>query len=404
MSFVLHHARMELAVPTIAENSICSVVCDPPYELDFMGKHWDRAGVSFQVATWAALYRVLKPGGYLLAFGGTRTHHRMVCAIEDAGFEIRDEIDWVYASGFPKSLNLDGAWDGWGTALKPAKEPVCVARKPLIGTVQQNLDAHRVGAINIAACRVPFANGADETATKAKNQHGQFESGPMKNHIFGEFNRPRDDYDAPGRWPTNIILDGSPEVLAAFPDTYAVGHFPAARGPGGLSTNGHAGQSDLAESSVVDSGSAARFFYCAKASKSDRDAGCQLLAIQPFVASHGANAALLRGEGEKYGREQVGLNKVKHRANIHPTVKPTALMRYLVRLVTPPGGTVLDWCMGSGSTGRGAVLEGCNFIGIEQGDEYMPIARARIADADRERVAEENDRRNRPVQHELFAI
>jgi site-specific DNA-methyltransferase (adenine-specific) len=273
--------------------SVDACVTDPPYGLSFMGKAWDYDVPGAEV--WREVLRVLKPGGHLLAFAGTRTQHRMAVQIEDAGFEIRDMIAWVYSTGLPKSRNLDGDWQGWGTALKPALEPITVARKPLTGTVAANVLEHGTGAINVDGCRVTGSSG---------------------------------------RWPANLIHDGSDEVVGLFPVTGPArasmrgdraGVNTDFSGPDGLRGHDDAG------------GSAARFFYCAKASKADR------------------------GEG-----------------NGHPTVKPTELMRYLCRLVTPPGGVVLDPFMGSGSTGKAAVLEGFRFIGIEREAEYLEIARGRI--------------------------
>ncbi len=274
----------------IPDNSIDSIVTDPPYGLSFMGKKWDYDVPS--EAIWRECLRVLKPGGHLLAFAGTRTQHRMAVRIEDAGFEIRDLIAWVYASGFPKSHNLKGDWQGWGTALKPALEPITVARKPLIGTVAENVLAHGTGALNVDGCRVgnnagwSYPNGRGGSGWHGRESLSANLSEPMA--------------ATQGRWPANLIHDCSDEVLGLLND-------------------------------------AARFFYCAKASKRDR------------------------GEG-----------------NSHPTVKPTDLMRYLCRLVTPPGGTVFDPFMGSGSTGKAATLEGFSFIGSEMQKEYFDIAASRI--------------------------
>jgi DNA modification methylase len=338
----------------LEDNSIDSIVTDPPYGLSFMGKKWD-----YDVpnkAIWQECLRVLKPGGHLLAFAGTRTQHRMAVNIEDAGFEIRDMIAWVYGSGFPKSLDVSKAidkaagaerevvgtnpyycegrtadpgeyrqggkngsqhitapatdaakqWEGWGTALKPAMEPITVARKPLIGTVAENVIKHGTGGINIDGCRVGTevvgwgGKGRNpNTATTGASQGGQ-QGG--YNYAEGEA-RP-----VQGRWPANFIHDGDQLVLELFPG--------------------------------LEKDSAARFFYCAKASKKDRDEG-----------------------------------------NGHPTVKPTDLMRYLCRLVTPRNGIVLDPFMGSGSTGKAAVLEGFKFVGIEREQEYIDIATARISAA-----------------------
>jgi DNA modification methylase len=299
--------------------SIDACVTDPPYGLSFMAKAWDYEVPS--VAIWQECFRVLKPGGHLLAFAGTRTQHRMAVNIEDAGFEIRDMIAWVYGSGFPKSHNIG---DGWGTALKPALEPITVARKPLgERTVAANVLEHGTGALNIDGCRV----ATNETTERP--QKSFCHSGEATGVVTG-------GHGGLGRWPANLIHDGSEDVVGLFPQSISTGGSgPASRGykSDGRTISG----SCAATGGFGDSGSAARFFYCAKASKKDRDDG-----------------------------------------NTHPTVKPTDLMRYLCRLVTPPGGTVLDPFMGSGSTGKAAVLEGFRFIGIEREAEYLEIARGRI--------------------------
>lgn len=318
----------------IADDSVDVIVTDPPYELGFMGKAWDKSGVAFDPETWRHALVVLKPGGHLLAFGGTRTYHRMVCAIEDAGFEVRDQIGWVYGSGFPKSKNLDGDWEGWGTALKPAWEPIVLARKPLIGTVAANVLAHGCGALNIDGCRVLSGDDIGRTRTTALGQ---------MNDDAWEPKAMKSESHALGRWPANLIHDGGEEVLAAFPQVNSGGNLKATIPSPKTSTvyGGFPKRSDFA--TYRDTGSAARFFYCAKASKRDR------------------------GEG-----------------NTHPTVKPTDLMRYLCRLVTPPGGLVLDPFTGSGSTGKAAVLEGFRFVGCELNPEYIKLAEARIAAAEAE--------------------
>jgi site-specific DNA-methyltransferase (adenine-specific) len=370
-------------------NSIDSCVTDPPYALTsgkkggtgpasqnvaspagrsrittgFMGNAWDNGDTAFDPAFWVEVLRVLKPGSHVLAFGGTRTYHRLACAIEDAGFEIRDQIGWVYGSGFPKSHNQHGDWEGWGTALKPAWEPIVMARKPLVGTVAGNLAEWGVGALNVDGCRV---EGAPWTAHRATGL------GSVK--FFTEGETPIID-KAPhdlGRWPANLIHDGSDEVLAAFPQ--ARGQIADASSSSETRKNQNVygemrrGRGDEAS---ADSGSAARFFYCAKASKKDRDDGLKG-EEQPIVTFATAN-----GTSGKPSSISAGRNTAYK--NTHPTVKPTDLMRYLCRLVTPPNGTVLDPFMGSGSTGRGAVLEGFSFIGIEAESKYLKIAQARIA-------------------------
>lgn len=395
----------------MADNSVDSIVTDPPYGLSFMGKKWDYDVPGEDI--WRECLRVLKPGGYLLAFAGTRTQHRMAVRIEDAGFEIRDMIAWVYGSGFPKSLDVSKAidkaagaergtkyrahgdnkvfgegkgkaagvdrtpgavlsdppvtdaarqWQGWGTALKPAMEPITVARKPLDGTVAANVQKWGCGCLNIDGCRV-----GDEPIT----QHGRSKDD------FGFATAEQAGRAWTGRWPANLIHDGSDEVLEVFPDNK--GAFAPVKsgqkGFGGVIYGKFKTGGDDGASFYGDSGSAARFFYCAKASKKDRDEGCEGMDEKKMGFSNGAQ---LHGEGYDKGQD-IGLNRVISRRNHHPTVKPTDLMRYLCRLVTPPGGIVLDPFAGSGSTGKACALEGFRFIGIEREAEYCEIARARIA-------------------------
>lgn len=409
----------------MADNSVDSIVTDPPYGLKFMGQHWDYDVPTVDV--WREAMRVLKPGGHLLSFSGSRTYHRMVVAIEDAGFEIRDQVMWVYGSGFPKSLDVSKAidkaagaerevigkrtdgryasefsdaakkamgkvvatesksgfsgemgvitapatpeaeqWQGWGTALKPAHEPICMARKPLSAkTVAANVLLHGTGAMNIDACRVPlqgeaaeFENNHRVTERLPQEYEGQnlgLHDGGWK-QLVGEAVIPT------GRWPANLIHDGSDEVVNAFPD---------AKGQqGDLKKQDHSvpkgnafGQygPKVEHAARGDKGTAARFFYAAKASRKDRNEG--LTDPGPQFA-HGATLRKIENT------DTVGNN--------HPTVKPTELMRYLCRLVTPPGGVVFDPFTGSGSTGKAALLESFRFIGIEQDEKYLEIARARI--------------------------
>lgn len=361
-AFTLHHGDCLDVLRGMPDASVDSIVTDPPYGLSFMGKRWDYDVPS--VAIWSECLRVLKPGGHLLSFGGSRTYHRMAVNVEDAGFEIRDQVMWVYGSGFPKSHNISKAidkaagaerekvaigspvkriipgadqnkkgwikddgreyqpgieiaatpeaqqWDGWGSALKPAHEPIVLARKPLgEKTLAANVLKHGTGGLNIDGCRV----GADgENTSRALTAlTGIFQWSRQVGSVNDDWRK--------GRWPANLIHDGSDEVVELFPGT---------------------GEK-----------SAARFFYCAKASKSDRDEG-----LDGFSPRNQANAS----------------------RNIHPTVKPTDLMAYLCRLVTPPGGVVLDPFTGSGSTGKAAIREGLKFVGIEREVEYIQIARARI--------------------------
>lgn len=492
MSYTLHNGDCLEVLRTMPDNSVDAVVTDPPYGLSFMGKKWDYDVPSEDV--WRECLRVLKPGGHLLAFAGTRTQHRMAVRIEDAGFEIRDMIAWVYGSGFPKSLDVSKAidrqrhdreqvyqvtawirasrdkagksnrdiddafgfagmaghwtstksqpavptleqipqlldvlgltldnvpddirelvwtlngnkgqpgkawferevvgkgisgktaiwqeeggmgdfnitapatdaakqWQGWGTALKPALEPITVARKPLTGTVAANVLAWGTGAINVDGGRVeglPPSVPQPMLGTRERVTYG-FGTGTGRN---GEMSQ------ASGRWPANLIHDGSEEVVGLFPETTSTAGMKGTRdgaiygggkGLGGENTlRGHG-----------DFGSAARFFYCAKASKADRDAGCEGMEAQNNMRVNGP-------------RESEEAKHATKRSNHHPTVKPTDLMRYLCRLVTPPGGIVLDPFTGSGSTGKAAILEGFQFIGIEREAEYVEIARARIEHA-----------------------
>jgi DNA modification methylase len=362
MNYQLHHGDCLEILRALPTASVDAVVTDPPYGLSFMGKKWDYDVPS--VAIWAECLRVLKPGGHLLAFAGTRTQHRMAVRIEDAGFEIRDMIAWVYGQGFPKSHNLDGKWNGWGTALKPSLEPITVARKPLIGTVAENVLAHRTGALNIDGCRVD-AEQRPQIVSNRRLDHNSYGPGLGGSRSDGTTTQ--------GRWPANLIHDGSDEV---------VGVFPGARSSGG-GGNRRSGESMFGmgadggrSEQYHDSGSAARFFYCAKASKRDRDEGLDGFDYRKndfHRASSGLNQDRPGREGRKPNTDGA--------RNHHPTVKPTALMRYLCRLVTPPGGIVLDPFMGSGSTGVAAMLEGFNFIGIEREAEYVEIAKARIEKA-----------------------
>lgn len=402
---------------TLPENSVDSIVTDPPYGLKFMGKRWDYDVPSVEV--WVECLRVLKPGGHLLAFAGTRTQHRMCTRIEDAGFEIRDMIAWVYGSGFPKSLDVSKAidkasgaerevvgsklgqpgysektaaegncygdglsngeakcaitapatdaarqWQGWGTALKPAMEPVTMARKPLEGTVAANVLEHGTGALNIDGCRV-----GTETRTNSSKPRAD-RTGFVTGFVSGTQSQVHDH----GRWPANLIHDGSDEVMQAFPHT---GPTPGSYETSHRDTTAYSGSwpERIVRMGHKDAGgSAARFFYCAKASKRDRDEG-----LESF--------------------ERVA---AAPRANNHPTVKPTDLMRYLCRLVTPAGGTVLDPFMGSGSTGKAAVLEGFGFIGIEREAEYAAIAEARIAHATEEARANTAAPPEDPAQIRIF--
>ena len=353
-------------LPALPDNSIDSIVTDPPYELGFMGKAWDSSGIAYNVELWAECLRVLKPGGHLLAFGGSRTYHRLACAVEDAGFEIRDQIMWLYASGFPKSLNLDGDRQGWGTALKPAHEPIVVARKPIVGTVAANVLAYGTGALNIDGCRV----GTPDGFGGGRKGSSGFVDGYEGDGFVAS--------DA-GRWPANVIHDGSDEVLAGFPMTA-----PSRQGnPRGTFKKGMFANSEFnaVGAEYNDEGSAARFFYCAKASRAERNAGLDGL---PVLTGGEATDRVDGSAGLSSPR--AGAGRTGTSTNPHPTVKPLALMRYLIRLVTPPGGVVLDPFLGSGTTAVAAILEGFDWLGCEITEDYWPIIEARVAWAQNQEV------------------
>lgn len=486
--YKLYNGNMLDILEVIDKESIDSIVTDPPYELNFMGKGWDNSGIAFQYDTWRKCYEVLKPGGYLLAFGGSRTFHRIACTIEDAGFEIRDTIMWLYGSGFPKSMDIskqidkkggndyskqfakdlkqarenrnltmkycddkycNGStnwswyegrkngcrvpdyqtyleiinefpelekyrelikeaerevigkkesgcfnsqekyrytigsskslevditipstdlakqWQGWGTALKPSFEPIIVARKPFKGSLVDNVIEYGVGGINIDECRVGNevmkAQVSGKTSRAFQSEATTTAGGKGLDHI--------------GRFPANTILTYDEtdfdEVCGGFPNTKSTPRTPTKGGTDGLgqATNFQRG-SEI--SNFNDSGSASRYFYCAKASKKDRDEG--LDNQEEAKVNDGRQTPIdnpfQRGETP--------------RRNVHPTVKPTSLMQYLVRLVTPNGGVVLDPFNGSGSTGKAVMYENhernknYKYIGIELTEEYLPIAKARI--------------------------
>jgi hypothetical protein len=383
----LYHGDCLDVLRELPDASVDAVVTDPPYELGFMGKGWDASGIAYDVDLWRDVRRVLKPGGHLLAFGGTRTWHRLACAIEDAGFEVRDSIAWMYGSGFPKSLdvskaidkaagaererqeprklakssdslsasgfNADGwapqvntpvtpdaeRWQGWGTALKPAHEPVVVARKPLIGTVAANVLAHGTGALNVDGCRVE--SGSDYHDLDVTQGGDHFSIGSDAKTRGTKFT------PSAGRWPANVVLD---EYAAAVLDEQSgerpgMGRGPLRRGAttgrsiGGDSAFGTADAFTAEDAGYNDTGGASRFFYTAKASTDERP----------------------RVDGIA-----------------HPTVKPLDLMRWLVRLVTPPGGVVLEPFAGSGTTLEACVIEGFHAIGIEREADYIRLIEARL--------------------------
>lgn len=403
----------------LPDNSVDSIVTDPPYGLSFMGKKWDYDVPPEEV--WRECLRVLKPGGHLLCFAGTRTQHRMAVRIEDAGFEIRDMIAWVYGSGFPKSLDVSKAidkaagaerevignyevtrdlsggswadlhgkpngavlhditapatdaarqWEGWGTALKPALEPITVARKPLVGTVAANVLAHGTGALNIDGCRI----ATDEVMRAPQSDPGKrggvvgSDLGISGSEVDRFQQAQRDSIKRTmekGRWPANLIHDGSDEVVGLFPASNGSGKARALKR--GTRSDGWGMADRPGDLRDAGTGSAARFFYCAKASRRDRNEGCENMPERALNWSSGTkNPGSFQSEGTK-----------KAANNHHPTVKPTDLMRYLCRLVTPPGGLVLDPYTGSGSTAKAAALEGFRFIGFEIDPDYHAIAERR---------------------------
>jgi DNA modification methylase len=410
------HGDCRDVLAALPDNSVDSVVTDPPYELGFMGKKWDSSGIAYDVTVWKECLRVLKPGGHLLAFGGSRTWHRLAVAVEDAGFEIRDNIAWIYGSGFPKSLdvskaidkragaerevvgagqydsrrprpvsetNIEGAeygfgaghsltdpatpeakaWEGWGTALKPAHEPIVVGRKPLTGTVAENVLEWGVGGLNIDGSRISAENRPYRVKTGEKWAGSNMDSaGSRAVGVTSE-----------GRWPANVIFD---EVTAGLLDEQSGVTVSKPTESGGYLGNSLAvGGSRVKAygSTHNDSGGASRFFYVAKASKRDRNEGLEEL----NAVSAGEMVERVEGSAGM-NSPRAGAGRTSGAQNFHPTVKPTALMRYLVKLVTPPGGVVLDPFTGSGSTGKAAILEGFDFVGVELTEDYLPIIEGRL--------------------------
>lgn len=429
-SYKIYNGDMLDMLQVIKPESIDAIVCDPPYELGFMNKSWDSTGIAFKKETWQNCFEVLKPGGYLLAFGGSRTYHRIACAIEDAGFEIRDCVMYLYGTGFPKSMDIAKAlegkltlgssnpkdfkklngeqvtrgnwgyatmqleqgyrnknydteaesetylgklepttdlakeWQGWGTCLKPAYEPIIVARKPFKGSVVDNIIKYRVGGLNIDECRV----GETRDIKKVNI---------IKNS--GRFGYDDDKIETgEGRFPANVITDGSEEVAKGMPNTTSQ-YNPEGKHQNEINRKNEDilkyGYKQRIETGFNDSGSAMRYFYSAKASKKDRDEGLDAFQDKTFHSVLNQK----NGSGDRLDGAKTPIRK-----NIHPTCKPTELMQYLVRLVSPKGATILDPFMGSGSTGKAVMFENrerdanYKFIGIELTDEYLPIAQARI--------------------------
>lgn len=325
------HGDCLTVMPTLEANSVDAIVSDPPYGLSFMGKEWDHGvpGVEF----WREALRVAKPGAHLVAFGGTRTYHRLTCAIEDAGWEIRDCLSWLYGSGFPKSHN--GPWGG--TALKPAHEPIILARKPLAGTVAATVAQYGTGGLNVDGCRI----GAETWTRKATGRSTPYGS----ETTWNTSSTPDIDRSGTGRWPANVVLD---------------------------------------EDAAGMLGEPARFFYTAKASRREREAGLEGMDAVRCRSGLGGEMPV---DDDGRSRDRFSVTARNH----HPTVKPIALMRWLCRLVTPPNGLILDPFTGSGTTGCAAVLEGFRFVGIEREDEYVEIASKRIAYWATQRETQEPD-------------
>jgi site-specific DNA-methyltransferase (adenine-specific) len=441
-TYTVHIGNNLNILPTLPDNSVDSIVTDPPYELGFMGKKWDSSGIAYSVELWTECLRVLKPGGHLLSFGGTRTWHRVAVAIEEAGFEIRDSMAWLYGSGFPKSLDVSKAidkaagaerevltetvedlfgereeekkeirtneasglvsvgqgertlttryetapatteaqqWEGWGTALKPAFEPVVVARKPLIGTVAENVLTHGTGGLNIDGSRIGRKQGDNSSAGNRTATFGTQDTQPGGDGSGGW------EQNASGRWPANVILD---EYTAELLDEQSgvSKSRQALMGNGTRSEGWNLNTADPTIRGHNDSGGASRFFYVAKASKRDRNEGLEDLPTRAATELTGRREGSkgLSGSSEHGNSTNPFANggSVEPRQNFHPTVKPTDLMRYLIKLVTPPGGTVLDPFTGSGSTGKAAILEGFRFIGCELTEDYVPIIEGRLKHAE----------------------
>lgn len=411
----------------LKDNSVDSVVTDPPYEIGFMGKGWDDSGIANNPELWKEVLRVLKPGGHLLSFSHSRTYHRQAVAVEDAGFEIRDQIMWIYGSGFPKSHNIgkavdklqgnerevvgenpnvrkeesqkntlfeggfseDGTitkgnspYEGYGTALKPAHEPIVMARKPLSEkTIVKNVLEHGTGGINIDGCRVGYTDNDDPRIGKGYEWESKAEP-------FGEAKTTlnKEGWNTQGRFPANIIFD---EEAGKILDEQSGTKSGNNKGAYTYKDNEYQVEGFInnvkpnSPSNYGDTGGASRFFYCPKASKKDRNEGCDELdeKLTGHKANHRCNkCGKQKSSGSPCVCKEPDYEEIpqKPQSNFHPTVKPTDLMAYLVRLVTPKGGTVLDPFMGSGSTGKASVREGFNFIGIEREDEYMEIAKSRI--------------------------
>jgi hypothetical protein len=463
------HGDCREILRTLPDCSVDACVTDPPYEIGFMGRKWDRTGIAYDVAMWREVLRVLKPGAHLLCFGGTRTWHRIACAIEDAGFQVRDSIAWLFASGFPKSLNVsvgidtllgkaqereivgpridikhgvpmspkqsrrgsagvtDGwnrpcetdleynhnnthitrgatpesqQWDGWGTATKPAFEPITMARKPLAGTIAANVLKHGTGGLNIDGCRIEMS-AEDFAELQAGVDAIRARGGTMENSWKNSSDLSGANPANPlGRWPANVCLD---EHMAAELDKQS-GDRPGMSG-GGKHADDYAGgmfgSIDCEHTARNDNGGASRFFFCAKASRSERDAG-----LDDFDPSTAAEATDSKDGQPRLDCPRTGAGRTGGARNTHPTVKPLALLQWLCRLVTPPGGIVIDPFTGSGSGGVAASLEGFRFIGMDLEALYVDFSRARISHAvggSWQRITPRPEGQRPPIQPDLFA-
>lgn len=436
---MIYHGNNIDVLKTFEDNSVDSIVTDPPYGLSFINKHWDYDVPSVEL--WKECLRVLKPGGHLLSFFGTRTYHRGTVRIENAGFEIRDMISWIYGSGFPKSMDISKAiegkikngtsnkkdfsklsgerldrgnwgiakmqnvhgqrdknydteteqidrlgkleattpeaiqWNGWGTALKPACEPICVARKPVNGTIAGNVLKYGTGGINIDGCRIGITDNSKNN-WKPKGYE-------LKNSVYEYGSKEiATEQNPAGRFPANIIFDEIAGVMLDEQSGESNGSRPNLE-IGHTATNRKGVYSSIQNSLVKnniktkrhpDTGGASRFFYCAKASKAERNGGLEgfeEIGVREKNEGNPENWDLSKGKV----RERM---VTKPQSNHHPTVKPLKLMQYLVRLVTPPNGICLDPFCGSGTTLMACVKEGFNYIGIEREADYVKIAEARI--------------------------
>ena len=399
------------------DNSVDSIVTDPPYGLSFMGKKWDYDVPSQDV--WEECIRVLKPGGHLLAFAGSRTYHRMTVRIEDAGFEIRDQLMWIYGSGFPKSMNVgmkvdeklgnkrelverpkseqrpnadnsrdknkdiggfamsdnkyksvgNSEWEGWGTALKPSHEPIVMARKPLIGTVVDNVLEWGTGGINIDESRIQHDEPVKTTTRTEKGDTWNEKNSGLRNNPSNMASA-----DPKGRFPANIIFDEEAgKILDEQSGQTTSGKVKESKDSyDGESNTGFLRGKSNSSNQHGDKGGASRFFYCPKTSKTDRNEG-----LDDFEEKSRSDANKMMGKSGNF-KTGSGNDRTTEFKNNHPTVKPTDLMLYLIRLVTPKDGTTLDPFMGSGSRGKAAVRGGFDFVGVEREEEYMKIAKTRI--------------------------